>query len=215
MLTDFYIAFSVACFSLLSLWVLIINFNAAAWLNSHLRWQAYAVALYFAAPGTMSLLALVFEQSTLAWRIIFIIVSAFGVLELRLFGPLHHQKPHGRLDRSDHLAHWAAIALYAAIAILAFIPRTLHAEGVLLTVLMLLGIHVALRLMFHVGVPRATDAQADAEAALPVLPVPRGSASSVRSGNSSRAPMKKQTAPIRVWVLARAASCTWPVTGSM
>jgi len=39
--------------------------------------------------------------------------------------------------------------------------------------------------------------------------------SSVRSGSISMAPMKKHTAPIRVWLSARAALCTWPVTGLM
>jgi hypothetical protein len=42
---------------------------------------------------------------------------------------------------SDSL-HWLPIALYMAIAVLAFIPRTLHTEGVLLTVLKLPGVHV-------------------------------------------------------------------------
>jgi len=54
-----------------------------------------------------------------------------------------------------------------------------------------------------------------AVAALPGSPVLYPSASSVRSGSSSRAPMRKQTAPMNVCVSARAALCTWPVTGSM
>jgi len=161
-LTDFYISFSAACFALLSLWFVIINFNARAWLNSHGQWQAYAVALYFAAPGTMSLLALVFESSALAWKIIFVIVSAFGMLELHLFGPLRPAR--GPLKRSDYLVHRTAYALYAAIAVLAFIPGMLHVEGVLLTVLMLLGVHVALRLMFYVGLPQSQDTAASSSA---------------------------------------------------
>lgn len=68
MLTVFYTAFSPACFSLLALWLAIIGFNARTWLNSqhrdHRQRQAYIVALYFAAPGTMSLLALIDPLST-------------------------------------------------------------------------------------------------------------------------------------------------------
>jgi hypothetical protein len=68
MLTAFYTAFSPACFSLLALWLAIISINARAWLGSqhshHQQRQAYIVALYFAAPGTMSLLALINPQST-------------------------------------------------------------------------------------------------------------------------------------------------------
>jgi hypothetical protein len=56
------------------------------------------------------------------------------------------------------VVQWVAIGLYLAIAVLAFIPRqTLRAEGVLLTVLVLLGVHVALRLMFTVGAPSSKD----------------------------------------------------------
>jgi hypothetical protein len=53
-----------------------------------------------------------------------------------------------------------------------------------------------------------------------MVPSPAGAvtwprASSVRSGSSSTEPIRKQIAPIRVWVLARPALCTWPVTGLM
>ena len=55
---------------------------------------------------------------------------------------------------SDHAVHWIAVGLYLAIAALAFTPlHTLRIEGVLLTILVLLGVHVALRLMFAVGAP--------------------------------------------------------------
>jgi len=82
MLTAFYTAFSPACFSLLALWLAIIAINAHAWLSSqhrHHQQQAYIVALYFAAPGTMSLLALINPQSTFVWRVYFIVVFALLV----------------------------------------------------------------------------------------------------------------------------------------
>ena len=157
MLTVFYTAFSPACFSLLALWLAIIGFNARTWLNSqhrdHRQRQAYIVALYFAAPGTMSLLALIDPQSTFVWRVFFIIVSVLGVAGMLLFGSFPKQPDH-LLDVSDHVVHWIAIGLYLAIAALAFSPlQTLRVEGVLLTVLVLLGVHVALRLMFAIGAP--------------------------------------------------------------
>jgi len=170
MLTDFYTAFSPACFSLLALWLAIITLNAPAWLNlpegdaaarspesqrqlTIRQRQAYIVALYFAAPGTMSLLALIDLQSTSWWRVFFIIVSVLGVAGMLRFGPFPNRQPHHLLDVSDHVVHWIAIGLYLAIAVLAL--PALHAlriEGVLLTVLVLLGVHVALRLMFATGV---------------------------------------------------------------
>lgn len=163
MLTAFYTAFSPACFSLLGLWLVVISINASAWLAPHRQKQAYAVALYFAAPGTMSLLALINSLNGSLWRVFFIIVSVLGIAGLVLYGRLdrwrHHDPGHvGDLvvDVSDYVLHWVAIGLYLAIAVLAFTPlHTLRIEGVLLTVLVLLGVHVAMRLMFAVGAPAA------------------------------------------------------------
>ena len=95
MATDFYTAFSPACFSLLALWLAIIAINARAWLSSEHRHQqqrqAYIVALYFATPGTMSLLALINPLSSFVWRVFFIIVSVLGVAGMLLLGPLPGQ----------------------------------------------------------------------------------------------------------------------------
>jgi hypothetical protein len=156
MLTDFYTAFSPACFALLALWLAIIAINAHVWLtpqhSHHRQRQAYIVALYFAAPGTMSLLALINPLSTFVWRVFFIIVSVLGIAGMLLFGPFPNRKRHDLLDASDQAVHWIAVGLYLAVAALAFTPlRTERVEAVLLTVLMLVGVHVALRLMFAVG----------------------------------------------------------------
>jgi hypothetical protein len=159
MLKDFYTAFSPACFSLLALWLAIIAINAPAWLAStegptNRQRQAYAVALYFAAPGTMSLLALINPLSTSWWRPFFIIVSVLGGAGLFLFRPLPHLQHYDALQVSDHAVYWIAIGLYLVIAVLALPPlHALRIEGVLLTVLVLLGVHVALRLMFAIGAP--------------------------------------------------------------
>lgn len=152
MLTDFYTAFSPTCFSLLSLWFVVITINARIWFQSPHQQQAYAVALYFAAPGTMSLLALIDPASTSLWRVVFVLISVAGMAGLFVFGPLHHGRPHDALAVSDHLVHWVAIILYVAIAIVACIPgHVLRVEGGLLTLLVLVGIHVALRMMFAIG----------------------------------------------------------------
>jgi hypothetical protein len=83
---------------------------------------------------------------------------ALGVIGLALFGSLHHQRHHDALAVSDHVFHWVALGLYAAIAVLAIPPlHTLRIEGVLLTVLVLLGVHVALRLMFAIVTPSSDD----------------------------------------------------------
>jgi hypothetical protein len=159
-LTTYYTAFSPSCFSLLGLWLVIIGFNAGAWLNSgKLRQQqVYAVAQFFAAPGTMSLLALINPDSTIVWRVVFALISLIGVGCVALYGPVHHGHSHDLLDISDYFVHWGTLLLYLAIAALALTPgRILEYEGVLLTVLMLVGIHVALRLMLAAHAPGNTD----------------------------------------------------------
>ena len=159
-LTTFYTAFSPSCFSLLGLWLVIVAINAGNWLNSgHIRQQqVYAVAQFFAAPGTMSLLALINTGSTTMWRVVFSLISLMGVGSVALFGTVHHGHSHDPLDISDHVVYWGTLALYLAIAVLAMTPApVLEYEGVLLTVLMLVGIHVALRLMLAARAPGETD----------------------------------------------------------
>jgi hypothetical protein len=155
-LTTFYTAFSPSCFALLGLWLVIIGINADAWLNSgYLRQkQVYAVAQSMAAPGTMSLLALINPDSSTVWRVVFSLISLIGVVCVVLFGRVHHGHSHSPLDISDHVVWWGTIALYLAIAALAMIPASLlEYEGVLLTVLLLAGVHVALRLMLEAHAP--------------------------------------------------------------
>jgi hypothetical protein len=178
MLKDFYVAFSPTCFSLLGLWFVVIQINAGRWLahDWHLRW-ACAVALYFAAPGAMSLFALIDTQSSTLWRISFAIVSLSGLVAAIRVGPVKHQRssqrpdgkagtrPHKRIEQVDHLMHWLAIVLYAAIAVLAYPTlHTLRIEGGLLTVLVLVGLYVALRLMIMVGPPATDTSGAGAQA---------------------------------------------------
>ena len=75
-LTDFYISFSAVCFTLLGLWLIVVQTRHAEWRGSrpHRR-RAYAVALHFSLPGLMSLLALVNPDSSALWRTSFAIVE--------------------------------------------------------------------------------------------------------------------------------------------
>jgi hypothetical protein len=65
MLTDFYVAFSTVCFTLLGLWIIVVQTRHAEWRKSAIhRRRAYGVALHFSLPGLMSLLSLVDPAST-------------------------------------------------------------------------------------------------------------------------------------------------------
>jgi len=51
-LKDFYLAFSAVCFTLLGLWLIVVQTRHAEWRRSELaRRRAYGVALHFSLPG--------------------------------------------------------------------------------------------------------------------------------------------------------------------
>jgi hypothetical protein len=85
MLTDFYVAFATVCFTLLGLWIIVVQTRHGEWRHSAIhRQRAHGVALHFSLPGLMSLLSLIDPASTALWRISFAIVAAGGVLALAL-----------------------------------------------------------------------------------------------------------------------------------
>ena len=157
MLTDFYVAFATVCFTLLGLWIIVVQTRHAEWRQSPVhRRRAYGVALHFSLPGLMSLLSLVDPASTTLWRISFAIVAAGGVLALALVrGPA----PTGL----GAAAYVAAVVLYVLIALVAVAPGMvaeigvlalpLRVEAVLLTMLVFLGVNVAWLLLFDQAPP--------------------------------------------------------------
>jgi hypothetical protein len=157
MLTDFYAAFATVCFTLLGLWIVVVQTRHGEWRHSPVhRRRAYGVALHFSLPGLMSLLSLVDPASTTLWRISFVIVAAGGVLALALVrGPA----PTGL----GAAAYVVAVVLYVLIALVAVMPglvadigllvRPLRVEAVLQTILVFLGVNVAWLLLFDEASP--------------------------------------------------------------
>ena len=152
MLTDFYIAFATVCFTLLGLWIIVVQTRHADWrrLPIHRR-RAYGVALHFSLPGLMGLIALIDPDSTQLWRIAFAIAAAGGAVVLVLVrGPAPTW-----LGMASYVT---AVLLYVLIAIVAIAPgiiadlgvsaRPVRVEAVLLTVLVFLGANVAWLLLF-------------------------------------------------------------------
>src|SRR6266513_5143247 len=138
MLTDFYIAFGTVCFTLLGLWLIVVQTRHAEWRGvAAYRRRAYGVALHFSLPGLMSLLSLVNPASMTLWRVSFAVVAASRAIVLLL---VRGSLP-GMVGR---VAYLAAVVLYALIAVVAAVPglvtgvgvpaRALPAEAVLLTI---------------------------------------------------------------------------------
>jgi hypothetical protein len=152
MLTEFYISFSAVSFTLLGLWLIVIQIRHEEWRHSGLRKRrAYGVALHFSLPGLMTLLALVNPNSAALWRVAFAIAAIGGALVLIA---VHGPAP-GRLGM---IAYISAIALYVLIGILAIAPgivsglrlgAPVRVEAVLLTVLVFVGVNVAWLLLFE------------------------------------------------------------------
>jgi hypothetical protein len=152
-LKDFYLAFSAVCFTLLGLWLIVVQTRHAEWRRSALaRRRAYGVALHFSLPGLMSLLALVNPDSAILWRTSFAIVAIGGaVVLIALRG--------AAVGVFGLIAYVFAIAVYALIGLLAIAPRIVsglgldvspvRVEAVLLTILVFAGVNVAWLLLFE------------------------------------------------------------------
>jgi hypothetical protein len=152
-LRDFYISFSAVCFTLLGLWLIVVQTRHAEWRGSALaRRRAYGVALHFSLPGLMSLLALVNPDSSALWRTSFAIVAIGGAVVLIAV----RGSAVGKLGLAAYIF---AIALYTLIGILAIAPRIVgglgldatpvRVEAVLLTILVFAGVNVAWLLLFE------------------------------------------------------------------
>ena len=152
MLTNFYLAFGPVCFTLLGLWLIVVQTRHAEWRSVAMyRRRAFGVALHFSLPGLMSLLSLIDPDSKALWRVSFAVVAAGGAVVLTLL--------RGSLAGwGGRAAYLAAVALYGLIAIVATVPSTLvglgvtvvpaRVEAVLLTILVFFGVNVAWLLLF-------------------------------------------------------------------
>jgi hypothetical protein len=148
-LSAFYGAFSPACFALLGLWLVAVQIRTDWQGNPDRMRRAYGIALHFALPGLMSVLALVDTQTHTFWRASFVVIGLSGALVLVLVRgwpvPLAAEQPGPRrLPGPDRLAmayYAAAIVLYLGIAALAAKggQGELRSEAVLQTLLVFLG----------------------------------------------------------------------------
>jgi hypothetical protein len=145
MLDAFYGSFSAACLALLGLWLVVVQMRAdEVRASPELTRRAYVVALFFALPGLMSVIALIDTANPAFWRVSFAIISLVGAAVLF---PVHGLPGGARVKNSADIA---AVILYLAIAVLAVIggadrQRTV---AVLLTAVIFLGFNVAWLFLF-------------------------------------------------------------------
>lgn len=162
MLDAFYGAFSPACLALLGLWLVAVQMRAdEVRASQELSRRTYVVALFFALPGLMGVIALIDTANPAFWRVSFAIISLVGAAVLF---PVHGLPGSSRVRNTADIA---AEILYLAIAVLAVIggadmQRTV---AVLLTALIFLGFNVAWLFLFAPlasGEPAAHQEQPEA-----------------------------------------------------
>ena len=185
MLDAFYGAFSPACLALLGLWLVVVQMRLPQWQASEAapsyQRASYGIALHFALPGLMTLLALVDSGDPVYWRTSFEIVALGGAVVLIALRGLFGRPGRGpgreagraaesRLGGGLGLALYVlAIVAYLVVGVLAFIggPAALRAEAILLTGLVFLGFNAAWLLLFDSGTDsrRAAPSQSAGPAA--------------------------------------------------
>ena len=150
---DFYLALAPVSFTLLGLWLVVVQTRHAEWRSSALhRRRGYGVWLQFALPGLMSLLSLVDSTSEALWRVTFAVVAIVGVVILTW---LHAHEPHSMWA---NFSYGVTVALYALVAVVAIAPElinqfggsinALRTEAILLSLLTFVGVNIAWFLLF-------------------------------------------------------------------
>ncbi|MDQ6776264.1 MAG: hypothetical protein M3071_08625 [Actinomycetota bacterium] len=153
----FYGAFSPVCFTLLGLWLIVVQTRHSEWRHSAVhRSRAYTLSLNFALPGMMALLSLIDPANSALWRASFACVAFAGVLALlwmALLGP-----GRGKHPPVSVFTTYLATLLYLVIGLLAVAPhlvkdvgvhlRPLECEAILLSTLVFIAVNVAWLLLF-------------------------------------------------------------------
>jgi hypothetical protein len=151
-LKDFYLAFGTVCFTLLGLWIIVVQTRHAEWRRSAVhRRRSYGISLHFSLPGLMSLVALIDPFSSGLWRTAFAVIALGGAVTLVVVrGPAP--------STLGLVGYCVAVLLYLVIGVLAVAPELLadlgidaapvRVEAVLLTLVVFLGANVAWLLVF-------------------------------------------------------------------
>lgn len=160
MITNFYLAFAPLSFTVLGLWFIVVQTRHAEWsVSREHRSRASIVALQFALPGLMSLLAVVNPNSKTMWRVSFTVTALVGAAALLALTV-------GRGTRAPLLeaGHGLSFLMFLAVGLVALSPslvndvglhaKPLEVEATLLSLLLFVGVAVAWFLLFD-AIPTA------------------------------------------------------------
>jgi hypothetical protein len=156
MLDSFYSTVASLSFALLGLWWVVVQFKADLWLTDPVRRRrAYGISLYFLLPGLMSLLSLLAAEATWLWRVGFGVAGVMGMIEAVTILAGRPTSGAAGGTRAVTASHVATLILYALVVVVAAwigLPdalgldlRSLVIEGILVTLILLLGVNLAWR----------------------------------------------------------------------
>jgi hypothetical protein len=160
----FYATASALSFTLLGFWWVVVEFRHDEMTADPVgRRLAFVVSLQFILPGLMSLISLLTGEQPLVWRITFGTAGALGMLA-SVMGA--RSGPEANIAPSIRRLLWLGLPLYAIVTMVAIRPdlirsrlalEPLQVEGVVLTLLVLLGITLAWVLFTQPRVPDRGD----------------------------------------------------------
>jgi hypothetical protein len=142
----FYQAVSTASFTLLGLWLVVVQARDEWRYVPARRRMAYVVSLHFLLPGAMSVLALAAPDQAIVWRISFAVAGAIGIAGVALMArTLREDADSPRVVR---WLQWVVLPIYVLITVLAIAPGVTQSIGLGLTPLQTEAIVLALLLFF-------------------------------------------------------------------
>jgi hypothetical protein len=142
----FYQAVSTASFTLLGLWLVVVQARDEWQFVPARRQMAYVVSLHFLLPGAMSVLALAAPDQAIVWRISFAVAGGIGIAGVALIARTLRED--ADCPRIVRWLQWVVLPIYVLITALAVAPGLVQATGLGLTPLQTEAIVLALLLFF-------------------------------------------------------------------
>jgi hypothetical protein len=144
----FYTTVSTASFTLLGLWLVVVQARPAWRFDRARRQMAYVVSLHFLLPGAMSVLALAAPDQSWVWRASFAIAGMIGIFGVGLIArTLREDSDCPNIVR---WLQWVVLPVYALVTLLAVVPGIIEALGLGLTPLQTEALVLAFLLFFGV-----------------------------------------------------------------
>lgn len=144
----FYTTVSTASFTLLGLWLVVVQSRTAWRFDPMRKRMAYVVSLHFLLPGAMSVLALAAPDQSLVWRISFALAGAIGVVGVSLI--TRTLREDSDCPRIVRWLQWIVLPVYVIVTLIAVAPGIVTALGIGLTPLQTEALVLALLLFFGV-----------------------------------------------------------------